>query len=122
MNSLKGTPYVTPEETLVDMVAIVDAARARNQQVLWFGILPFKGCAHCTEDTSPGVARAREYNALMAQACARRPEVTCVRLYSEFEDPAHPDFMKPEYTCDGIHFNQLGAQRLAEEVGARLPR
>ena len=122
VNSLKGNPYVTPEEALVDMIALVDDASARNRQVVWFDILPFKGCAHCIEDTTPGVARAREYNILMAQACAQRPDVTCLQLYSEFEDPAAPDFLKPEYTCDGIHLNQAGVQRLVAEVRKVLLR
>jgi hypothetical protein len=122
VNSLKGNPYVTPEEALVDMIALVDDARARNRQVVWFEILPFKGCVLCKDDTTPGVARAREYNVLMAQACAQRPNVTCLQLYSEFEDPAHPDYLEPAYTCDGIHLNQVGVQRLVAEVRKVLLR
>jgi len=122
VNSLKGTPHTTPAAALEDMVAIVDDARARGSQVVWFGILPFKGCTLCNEDTSPGVARVREYNALMAQACADRPDVTCLQLYSEFEDPDRPDFLKPEYSCDGIHLNQRSAEQLATRVRSLFPQ
>ena len=122
VNSVKGTPFVSPEAALSDMVAMVDDARARGSQVVWFGILPFKGCTLCQEDTTPGVARAREYNALMAQACADRPDVTCLQLYSEFEDPDRPDFLKPEYSCDGIHLNQRSAEQLATRVRSLFPQ
>jgi lysophospholipase L1-like esterase len=122
VNSVKGTPYVSPAATLADMVAMVDDARARGSQVVWFGILPFKGCTLCQEDTTPGVARALEYNALMAEACADRPDVICLQLYSEFEDPDRPDFLKPEYSCDGIHLNQRSAEQLATKVRGLFPQ
>jgi len=122
VNSVKGIPYASPAATLSDMVAMVDDARARGSQVVWFGILPFKGCTLCKEDTTPGVARAQEYNALMAEACADRPDVTCLQLYSEFEDPDRPDFLKPEYSCDGIHLNQLSAEQLATRARSLFPQ
>lgn len=120
VNSVKGEPHCSPEAALEDMVAMVDDARARGRHVVWFGILPFKGCTLC-EDTTAGVARAQEYNALMAQVCAARADISCVLLYSEFEDPARPDFLKPEYGCDGIHLNQVGAERLAAQVRSLVP-
>jgi lysophospholipase L1-like esterase len=120
VNSLKGVPHTSPAHALADMVAMVDSARDRGRRVVWFEILPFKGCTLC-DDTTPGVARVREYNALMAQACAARPEVACVQVYSDFEDPVRPDFLRPDYGCDGIHLNEAGAEQLAGQARGLFP-
>lgn len=120
VNSLKDVSHVSPAEALEDMTAMVDDARSRGRHVAWFGILPFKGCTLCT-DTTEGVLLAKEYNALMAQACADRLDVSCFLPYSEFEDPDRPDYLSPKYTCDGIHLNKAGAERLVDLVRGLFP-
>lgn len=120
VNSLKDEAHVSPAEALEDMAAMIDDARRRGRHVAWFGILPFKGCTLCT-DTSEGVRLAQQYNALMALACAARRDVSCFLPYSEFEDPARPDYLNPGYTCDGIHLNRAGAERLVALVRGLFP-
>jgi hypothetical protein len=71
------------------------------------------------------VADALAYNALIAAACAARPEVTCLFPWDTFEAPytdaAERGYLKEAYDCDGIHLLQAGSDTLAGLVRTAFP-
>jgi lysophospholipase L1-like esterase len=124
VNSLKGG--VSPEDTLEDMVAVVDHALAQSYRVAWLGVLPYAGCTAplCTEEAAAEAhAKATAYNALVAAACAARPAVRCVLPYETFEDPAEEGHLREEYSCSGsdkLHLKQAGADVLYGAVATKV--
>lgn len=115
---------VSAAATLADMVAIVDNVRSIGRRAVWFGILPFRGSA---QGSDARTLAALEYNALMATACAARPDVDCVFLYADFEDPLFPGYLRsrnhdssPDYNCDGIHLLQAGTNAMTAAAKAAI--
>jgi lysophospholipase L1-like esterase len=115
---------VSAAATLADMVAIVDNVRSIGRRAVWFGILPFRGSA---QGSDARTTAALAYNALMATECAARPDVDCIFLYSAFEDPASPGYLRsrnhdssPDYNCDGIHLLQDGTNAMVAAAQAAI--
>lgn len=133
VNTLKTPGAVTGEveqQALDTMLEVVDHALGRGRRVVWLAVLPY---ASCDEITCPVLvdagARAREYNRLMAAACASPtragPRLKCVLPYTTFESSTTADYLDSQYACsDGIHLDdqagKTGPQTLAALILSAL--
>lgn len=138
VNTLKGGEYAAEvDDALVAdralngdggaLLGIMDAvdwlhATYPRATLLAVGVLPYKGCdpVVCPPlvNVRPG-ERAALYNAAFLQACAARPWLRCVSPYDDFEDPAQPDWLRPDIMhADGIHLLSAGHLELAASIKA----
>lgn len=130
VNTLKQPEAVTgtaERAALALMLEVVDQALSRGRRVVWIGVLPYASCgpSTCPVLVDPG-ERARNYNTLLAAACAARagPRLRCVLPYADFESTTTADYLRADYACadDGIHLQPAGAQALADLMLQALER
>lgn len=119
-------------EVLALQRAAVDDSLTRGRRTIVLDVPPFlvpPGCIGCIGGNEAGVAKAMEYNAALAEACARpeRPNkqlLRCVATYTTMEAPGPVrGYLKDELHCDGtdyVHTSQAGADELARLVGEAL--
>lgn len=117
-NSLRaGT---TPAATLTDMVWVVDDALSKGYAVLWLDVTPYAGYVGAGVDP---LGQATGYNALWTAACAARASnlrLACVANYSTFVDPGNPGYLLAAYSCDGVHYSQVGMDLMASRLQTAL--
>ncbi|WFG54122.1 hypothetical protein Mx9_p15 [Myxococcus phage Mx9] len=109
-----------PAAVLADMVWVVDDALSKGYGVVWTDVMPYAGNAGSGTDP---LGQATTYNALWAAACAARassPALRCLANYDAFVDPARPGYLREEYSCDGVHLTQAGANLFAARLASSL--
>lgn len=118
VNSLRTG--VTPAATLASMVAVVDDALAKGYAVVWLDVTPYAGSG--SAGTNP-IGQANDYNALWTAACAARasnPRLMCLANYSTFVDPGNPGYLLAAYSCDGVHYSQVGMDLISTRIRTAL--
>lgn len=109
-----------PATCLADMTAIVDDALGKGVAVVWLNVTPYAGWG--SAGVNP-VGQATTYNALWQAECAYRASnalLKCLDNYSAFVDPSNPGFLLPTYSCDGVHYSQVGMNLLASRLQTAL--
>lgn len=101
---------VTPQACHDTMYAIVLDALSKGRYVVWVNVPPYG--AYSGAGTNP-LGQATGYNTLQKASCdaiindSSNPyskRLRCVDAYTPFVNPSIAGNMKPECTCDGVHF------------------
>ncbi|MCA9477881.1 MAG: C40 family peptidase [Nanoarchaeota archaeon] len=113
-----GVPLSTPEKNLQAMYTKAHQAGIR---VIAVTVQPSKAWFDAAQDSNPSLydpdAIAEKMNALNNWILHTAKDVDVrVDVYSLLEDPQRPDYLKPDYSRDGLHMSSLGHQVLANAI------
>lgn len=122
LDSKKGVaPYASFEQLTADFTALVDMAHARGVKVYFAELTPWKGYTRnlfgiMGDDIiwTPEIDALREQlnDWMRSEACPADGVV----FFPEVADPADPTALAADYTTDGVHFTDAGAQLIADAI------
>ncbi|MBF6124616.1 GDSL-type esterase/lipase family protein [Nocardia brasiliensis] len=115
LGGMSGEPPATADELIAGFTTLARRARAAGLTVHAGTIGPYAGVIYPGMPVAETVQTRRAVNEWL-----RTTDVfdTVFDVASAVEDPARPDFIRPDYDSgDGMHLNDAGARAMAETIG-----
>ncbi|WP_280404701.1 GDSL-type esterase/lipase family protein [Nocardia brasiliensis] len=114
LGGMSGEPPATADELIAGFTTLARRARAAGLTVHAGTIGPYAGVIYPGMPVAETVRTRRTVNEWL-----RTTDVfdTVFDVASAVEDPARPDFIRPDYDSgDGMHLNDAGARAMAETI------
>ncbi|WP_280449229.1 GDSL-type esterase/lipase family protein [Nocardia brasiliensis] len=114
LGGMSGEPPATADELIAGFTTLARRARAAGLTVHAGTIGPYAGVIYPGMPVAETVQTRRAVNEWL-----RTTDVfdTVFDVASAVEDPARPDFIRPDYDSgDGMHLNDAGARAMAETI------
>ncbi|MBF6546151.1 GDSL-type esterase/lipase family protein [Nocardia brasiliensis] len=114
LGGMSGEPPATADELIAGFTTLARRARAAGLTVHAGTIGPYAGVIYPGMPVAETVRTRRAVNEWL-----RTTDVfdTVFDVASAVEDPARPDFIRPDYDSgDGMHLNDAGARAMAETI------
>lgn len=104
---------ITAEEVIFGMKQIITRVRTKEIRIFGSTLTPYKGYTSSYRYTEEGEKKRQKVNEWIRTSDAFDGVIDFDKAV---RDPENPKRLRPEYTCDKLHPNDVGYQAMAETI------